>query len=63
MRYDSPTNQQFPILPAAWARALADRYAYSPMGACEGGELVRFCTSWATRDEDVDALVADIAAL
>ena len=63
MRYDSPTNQQFPILPAAWARALAERYAYSPMGACEGGELVRFCTSWATRDEDVDALVADIAAL
>ena len=63
MRYDSPTNQQFPILPAAWARALAERYAYSHMGACEGGELVRFCTSWATRDEDVDALVADIAAL
>ena len=63
MQYDSPTNQQFPILPAAWAQRLAQKYVYSPMGTVEGGELVRFCTSWATRDEDVDALVADIAAL
>ena len=24
---------------------------------------VRFCTSWSTRDEDIDALIADIQAL
>ena len=24
---------------------------------------VRFCTGWSTRDEDVDALIQDIAAL
>ena len=29
----------------------------------DGQAIVRFCTSWATRDEDVDALLADIAAL
>ena len=64
MAYDSPTNQQFPILPDAWVQALEGKYSFSHMGAVEPGHtLVRFCTSWATRDEDVDALVADIAAL
>ena len=64
MLYPSPTNQQFPILPAGWAQRLGQKYAYSPMGeTADGGRIVRFCTSWATRDEDVQALLADIAAL
>lgn len=64
MLYDSPTNQQFPVLPDAWVQALEDRYSFSKMGSAEPGTtLVRFCTSWATRDEDVDALLTDIAAL
>lgn len=64
MAYDSPTNQQFPLLPDAWVEALAKKYSFSHMGAAEPGRtLVRFCTSWATRDEDVDALIADIAVL
>ena len=64
MAYASPTNQQFPILPDAWVQALEKKYSFSHMGAAEPGRmLVRFCTSWATRDEDVDALIAAIAAL
>lgn len=64
MRYDSPTNQQFPILPNSWLQKLEDKYSVSEMGSVEPGTtLVRFCTSWATRDEDVDALLQDIAAL
>jgi threonine aldolase len=29
----------------------------------DGHRAVRFCTSWATRREDVDALVSDIESL
>ena len=64
MRYDSPTNQQFPVLPDGWLQKLKEKYSVSEMGSVESGKtLVRFCTSWATRDEDVDALLRDIAAL
>ena len=64
MLYDSPTNQQFPVLPNAWYDRLSERYATTLMGHPDDGHTaVRFCTSWATRDEDVAALLADIAAL
>lgn len=58
MLYDSPTNQQFPILPDAWYEALNQRYATTLMGKPDGAHTaVRICTSWATRDEDVDGLL------
>ncbi len=60
MLFDSPTNQQFPILPNSWYNALSEKYAAKPDAE---HTAVRFCTSWATRDEDVDALLADIASL
>ena len=64
MLYDSPTNQQFPVLPNAWYDRLSERYATTLMSHPDDGHTaVRFCTSWATRDEDVAALLADIAAL
>ena len=64
MLYSSPTNQQFPIIPEAWAAKLAQRYSFSPMGQPETGRrTVRLCTSWATKDQDVAALLADIADL
>ncbi len=60
----SPTNQVFPILTAAQAKALSEKYVYSIWGeAADGRTVVRFCTSWATRPEDVAALCRDIAAL
>lgn len=61
---DSPTNQQFPILPDAHLAALKEKYAYSyQQRVDETHSAVRFCTSWATREEDVDALIRDVQAL
>ena len=64
MLFDSPTNQQFPILPNSWYNALGEKYAMTLTAKPDAEHTaVRFCTSWATRDEDVDALLADIASL
>ena len=64
LHYDSPTNQQFPIVPDAALEKLAEKYSFSHWGKIdEGHTAVRFCTSWATRPEDVDALISDIEAL
>ncbi|NLV49499.1 MAG: aminotransferase class I/II-fold pyridoxal phosphate-dependent enzyme [Clostridiales bacterium] len=61
---DSPTNQQFPILPDAAAEKLSKKYAYSHWTKTdETHSVVRFCTSWATKPSDVDELIGDIAAL
>ncbi len=61
---DSPTNQQFIAMPEEHVKALETRYAFSHGASLPNGErVVRFCTSWATREEDVDALLADLAKL
>ena len=61
---DSYTNQQFPILPERIATALSEKYTFSDMGKpADGVVALRFCTNWATKDEDVDSLLADIAML
>lgn len=62
--YHSKTNQQFPILNAAQSSALRAKYAFAHWGDLgPDREIARFCTSWATRPEDVDALVEDILQL
>lgn len=61
---DSPTNQQFPILPDAALEKLAADFAYSYWNRYdETSSVVRFCTSWATTDEQLDALEAALRAL
>ncbi len=61
---DSATNQQFPILPNGAMEALKDRYSFEIWSKVdEGHTAVRFCTSWSTTDEDVDALIGDIQEL
>ena len=61
---ESPTNQQFFIVPNCQLNVLNEKYAFSPMGVPgEEESEIRICTSWATREEDVDALIADINAL
>ena len=63
LAYDSPTNQQFPIVPDALLEKLSKKYSFSVWGKPDAEHTtVRFCTSWATREEDVDALIADIGA-
>ena len=64
LRYDSRTNQQFPILPDALLPRLGEKYAFSFWEkADEGHSVVRFCTSWHTTAEQVDALLSDIQKL
>ncbi len=58
---DSPTNQQFPILPDEVLQKLSDKYAFSFWEkADETHTAVRICTSWTTREEDVLALIKDL---
>jgi threonine aldolase len=62
--YESATNQQFPILPDDKLEILKKKYAYSFWKKIdEKHSAVRFCTSWATREEDVELLVEDIRTL
>lgn len=61
---DSPTNQQFFMLTPAWLNQLSEKYVLADFGKqADGKHLVRICTSWATEQANVDALIADIAAL
>ncbi len=62
--YDSPTNQQFPIVPDSDLAKLAEKYTFSHWARVDDTHCaVRFCTSWATKESDVDKLIADIEAL
>lgn len=55
---ESFTNQQFVILTEQQKEALAQKYYFE-----EDGDTQRFCTSWATTEEEVAALVEDIVAM
>lgn len=62
--YDSDTNQQFPILPNEILSQLSKKYTFSLWkNVDDGNSAVRFCTSWATKNSDVDELVEDINKL
>lgn len=61
---DSPTNQQFIVMPDTAIAKLAEDYAFASIARMdEANSVVRFCTGWATKDEDVDALMRDISRL
>ena len=56
---DSPTNQQFVILTPEQLARLQKEAAFEIWAPLDDGRTaVRFVTSWATRPEDVDALIA-----
>lgn len=62
--YDSPTNQQFPILPDSLLVQLSQDYTFTFWEKVDHSRsAVRFCTSWATRPENVEALTRDIVSL
>lgn len=60
---ESYTNQQFVILSDRQKNTLAQNYYFEEEGVTQQGTVVRFCTSWATTQAEVDALIADIAQL
>ena len=62
--YDSYTNQQFPIIHKRQLEQLKENYSFelwAPMD--EEYSAVRFCTSWATRDEDIEKFINDLDVL
>ena len=62
--FESDTNQQFPILTKVQMDVLGEKYAYSFWEKVdEDRSAVRFCTSWATKAAQVDALIQDIECL
>ncbi|WP_422485462.1 threonine aldolase family protein [Gudongella sp. DL1XJH-153] len=62
--YDSPTNQQFPILTHNQIEKLAQNYSFQHWTKVDGNkDAVRFCTSWVTEETNVDKLVDDIKKL
>lgn len=62
--FESFTNQQFPILHEDVLQKLSENYTFSHWKKVdETHTAVRFCTSWATRAEDVEKLIDDIPAL
>ena len=62
--FSSSTNQQFPVLSDAKLKKLSETYAFSYWERVdEHYSMVRICTSWATKTEDVDALIRDIQNL
>ena len=60
---ESFTNQQFVILSDEQKKTLAEKYYFEEMEREKEGTVVRFCTSWSTRDEDLQALIQDLEAL
>ena len=61
---DSASNQQFPILPNGAVAVLRHKYSFEVWEKVDQAHTaVRFCTSWSTTDQDVDALIADIQPL
>ena len=57
----SMTNQQFPILSEAQMKHFDSRFAYEYWGRYDDSHhIVRFCTSWATKQENMDALLKAI---
>ena len=58
LHLDSPTNQQFVCLPNEAIDCLAREATFELWGPRgERESVVRFVTSWATREEDVDKLI------
>ena len=58
---DSPTNQQFVIVSDDKLKQLDEKYSYEyQMRFDEKTSVVRFCTSWATKEEHVRQLLEDM---
>lgn len=63
-KYNSKTNQQFPILKNEQIEILSKKYSFHKWEKVNETEsVVRFCTSWSTKEEHIRALVEDINLL
>ena len=63
-RLGGGSNQIFPILPDALLEELGRSYTFSEMGRVDAHHrMVRFCTGWASTQQDVDDLCRDLRAV
>lgn len=61
---ENTTNQIFPILPDKVLEELKEKFAFSYMNRVDAEHsAVRFCTSWATKKENVEALEEALKSL
>lgn len=61
---ENTTNQLFPILPDRVLEELEKEFCFSQMGRVdESHSAIRICTSWATTQENVDALCTKLKML
>lgn len=64
MQVETTTNQIFPILPDALLQKLGENFTFADMGRVDTTHrTVRFCTSWATKAESVQALCDTLKTL
>jgi len=62
--FESPTNQQFVVIENSMMAKLDGKYVYEyDHKVDDTHSCIRFCTSWSTKPEDVQALIADIQTL
>ena len=62
--YDSPTNQQFVVLPQRLYEALSQKVAFEIWERKSDEEIIcRFVTSWATKEEELDEFDRILTAL
>ena len=60
----SPTNQLFPVLKNTDLEKLKEKYTFSTWAKPDSEHTaIRICTSWATKEENVEKLIEDIKAL
>lgn len=61
---NSPTNQQFALLTKEQEETIGRDFLFENIGRTESGETIaRFCTSWATEETEVDALINRILTI
>lgn len=59
--FESPTNQQFPILPNRFLEYLNEKFVFNVWEKIDDSHTaVRICTSWATKDQWAEALIKEI---
>jgi len=64
LEYDTTANQSFPRVPDTVADKLRKDFSFALWGKPnDTHSVIRFCTSWATKPEDVDTLIAAIQAV
>lgn len=61
---ENQTNQIFPVILDSVLKKLGENYGYTYQERVdETHSAVRFCTSWATKEENIDRLIADLKRL